>query len=213
MILNVSFTSREILKCKDHEFQTTKEQNGGFYVLRNYITADHDFIRCYETITISTFGDYTFVDNIVPLIERWLAPVSLALYAPGSDFNKTLSAIMYWRNCNGESSDLIKKFVTFHMVFENNHMPGYIPQDFDSLETSFQCDKKASFLLDKDAEYKKVNNLTFPINLLRNVARRSALTHFVFASDIELYPSVGLVDTFLDLIMRNPSLVESGENK
>ena len=33
------------------------------------------------------------------------------------------------------------------------------------------------------------NNLTYPINVGRNIARESALTHFVFASDIELYPN------------------------
>lgn len=213
-ILIQSYLSlRELLKCNDRELQTRTEQNGKFYVLRDYVKADHGDIRCYETITISTFGDYTFLDNVVPLIERWIAPVSLALYAPGSDFNKTLSAIMYLRNCIGDSSELIKKFVTFHIVFENNHVPENIPRDIESFEKSFICDKEASLYSDTVAEYKIQNNLTFPINVLRNIARRSALTHFVFASDIELYPSVGLVGAFLDLIMRNLSLVKSGENK
>ena len=149
----------------------------------------------------------------MPLIERWIAPVSLALYAPGSDFDRTLSAIMYLRKCNGNTSELIRKFVTFHIVFDYNHLPGNVPKDLESFEKSFVCDKEAFLHSHKVAVYKKENNLKFPINVLRNVARRAALTHFVFASDIELYPSIGLVDAFFDLIMRNTSLVESGENK
>ncbi|CAO1381269.1 unnamed protein product [Diamesa serratosioi] len=212
-ILIRSFHSlREIIKCKNREFIATKELNGQFYVLKNYIKADHGDIQCFETITISTFGDYTFLDNLVPLIERWIAPVSLALNAPGSDFDKTLLAIMYLRKCNGRSSKLIRKYVTFHLVFDYNHLPRNVPKDFQSLEKNFVCDREAFIQSDKIAAYKKENNLTFPINVLRNIARRASLTHFVFASDIELYPSVGLIDAFFDMIMKNTLLIENGEN-
>lgn len=182
-------------------------------MLKNYIKADHGDIQCFETMTISTFGDYTFLDNLVPLIERWIAPISLALNAPGSDFDKTLSAIMYLRKCNEKSSHLIRKFVTFHLVFDYNHLPRNIPNDLKSIEANFVCDNNTFFDLNKSATYKNENNLTFPINVLRNIARRAALTHFVFTSDIELYPSVGLVNAFFDLIMRNSFLVKSSDNK
>ena len=44
------------------------------------------------------------------------------------------------------------------------------------------------------------NNLTYPVNVGRNIARESALTHFVLASDIELYPNPGLIQSFLKMI-------------
>lgn len=50
-----------------------------------------------------------------------------------------------------------------------------------------------------------MNNLTYPVNVGRNLARDAALTHFVLASDIELYPSSGLVDGFFDMIEENPA--------
>jgi hypothetical protein len=34
----------------------------------------------------------------------------------------------------------------------------------------------------------------------RNVARETAATHFVMAVDIELYPSPGLAEAFLDMM-------------
>ena len=40
--------------------------------------------------------------------------------------------------------------------------------------------------------YRSMNNLTYPVNVGRNIARQSATSHFVFASDIELYPSPGM---------------------
>ena len=42
--------------------------------------------------------------------------------------------------------------------------------------------------------YRSMNNLTYPVNVGRNIARQSAISHFVFASDIELYPSPGSKD-------------------
>lgn len=52
------------------------------------------------------------------------------------------------------------------------------------------------------APYKASKKLVYPVNIGRNVARESALTHYVLASDIELYPSPGLIPAFLDMVRR-----------
>merc|ERR1719394_1787090 len=57
--------------------------------------------------------------------------------------------------------------------------------------------------ISKEATYRYQKGLVYPINLGRNVARISAATHFVFPSDIELYPSPNLIEHFLDMIKRN----------
>ena len=41
------------------------------------------------------------------------------------------------------------------------------------------------------------------MNVGRNIARDAAMTHFILASDIELYPNPGLVHKFLEMIARN----------
>ena len=38
-----------------------------------------------ETITFTTQSEYYYLDNLVPLLERWQGPVSLAVYTPGED--------------------------------------------------------------------------------------------------------------------------------
>ena len=43
-------------------------------------------------------------------------------------------------------------------------------------------------------------NLTIPLDHFRNVARETAQTHFVFPSDIELYPSPGTIPSFLEMV-------------
>lgn len=51
------------------------------------------------------------------------------------------------------------------------------------------------------------------MNVLRNVARQNAPTHFVLASDAELYPSPNLIRLFLDMIRRNDSILNQGRPK
>lgn len=44
--------------------------------------------------------------------------------------------------------------------------------------------------------------LLYPINIARNIARAAAQTYFVLASDIELYPSINLIPSFMEMIGR-----------
>lgn len=50
--------------------------------------------------------------------------------------------------------------------------------------------------------YRKSNKILYPVNVGRNVAREEATTHFLLASDIELYPSTNFIPDFLELIRR-----------
>lgn len=66
----VSSSFRLLLKCHNKEYMPYTEQRGDFWVLKNYIRAEHGELKCHETITYTTHADYTFLDNLVPLLER-----------------------------------------------------------------------------------------------------------------------------------------------
>jgi hypothetical protein len=58
--------------------------------------------------------------------------------------------------------------------------------------------------------YKTKAKILYPVNIGRNVARESAVTHYILPSDIELYPSPGLIQNFLDMVRRqDPPLLHS----
>lgn len=48
--------------------------------------------------------------------------------------------------------------------------------------------------------YRSDHNLSFNINVPRNIAQDAAITHFIFPTDIELYPSENLVLKFLHML-------------
>ena len=76
--------------------------------------------RCNESVTYTTHGDVTFLDNLVPLAKRWDGPLSMAVYTPGSDYDAAMHSIAYLRQCT--ESDIRRK-VTFHLVLDERHFP------------------------------------------------------------------------------------------
>ncbi|OWR48595.1 N-acetyl lactosaminide beta-1,3-N-acetyl glucosaminyl transferase [Danaus plexippus plexippus] len=176
-------------------------QRGDYWVLKNFVRADHGFIMCHESITYTTHAGFEFLDNVQPLVERWMAPVSLAIHAPGTDMAPTVNSIRYLRDCLG--NELIKQFVTFHVFFSHKNVPTSIPNPETFLQIPYNCSAKPPYNVNASSTYMKAKNLLYPVNVARNIAREAAVTHYILPSDIELYPSPNLVPRFLNMIARN----------
>lgn len=195
-LLEAQSAVRNLTKCNNN-FSTYKLQNkNGYIILNNYVISSKRF-ACEESVTYATHADYTFLDNLKPLLERWNGPISLAIHAPGADFNKTVDSIIYLRNC----VDLVKELVTFHLYFLEQHSPYKIPEPDSILDLTYDCSSDPPFIgAKRENMYVTENNLTYPINVGRNVARTMSETHFMITSDIELYPNPNIIPDFLKLI-------------
>lgn len=60
----------DLRECTTRPLRPFYQQRGEYWVLENYIPAALSF-RCDESITYTTHGDYTFLDNLEPLTSRW----------------------------------------------------------------------------------------------------------------------------------------------
>lgn len=191
------------------------------WVLENHVMASHGDVECHKTITLTTQSDYRLLDNLVHLVRRWKAPISVAIYSPGRDYFTTMETIAYFREClkGKEDMSLIKEFVSFHPFFESRFTPKMVSMNV--LETRIRSSilNKATQIYSSiddvstdctnaitRTSFRAEQNLTYPINVARNIARDAALTHFIFPSDIELYPSDNLVDDFLALISKEEDI-------
>lgn len=192
-----------LISCHNKGYGPETVQRGDFWVLKNYVRADHGELRCLETITYTTHADYTFLDNLIPLLERWNAPVSIALHAPGTDFIPTIKAIKYLRDCTPEGA-LVRQFTTFHIYFSSKHIPKIVPKFDKVMDLALNCSLPPTFANVSTSQlYKTQKKLLYPVNVGRNIARDAAMTHFILASDIELYPNPGLTRKFLEMVARN----------
>ncbi|XP_060524606.1 beta-1,4-glucuronyltransferase 1-like [Cylas formicarius] len=199
-VLTVFEKVKEVTQCLDRSVVPKTQQRGDYWVLYNYVTAQRTF-KCEESVTYTTHADYSFMDNLVPLLERWRAPISIALHAPGSDFANTLESIAHLRDC---TTSLVKEYVTFHIYFSTKHVPKEVPKHNHVFEEPYNCSLTPPYLnVSSDQMYKAQKNLLYPVNVGRNVAREMAQTYYVLASDIELYPSPNISTKFLDMIATN----------
>ena len=196
---SAQFAVSENVSCLNKPREFSQGSRNKFWVLYNYIRAEREF-NCNESITYTTHGDFTFLDNLEPLLARWQGPISVAVYAPGSDMDETVDAILYFRDCT--QNNLVRDFATFHIFFDLDHIPATVPRPESLLDKRENCDVP-SFMAGDLTTYKKRLGLDYPVNIARNVARMTAATHFVFPSDIELYPSPNLITDFLAMIRRN----------
>ena len=108
-----------IIDCQDRDKRFSYSQRGSYWILNHYIPSERNY-HCDETITYTTHGDVSFLDNIVPLARRWDGPLSVAVYTPGSDYEVAVQSIAYLRQCTEPD---IRQKVTFHLVLDERHFP------------------------------------------------------------------------------------------
>lgn len=133
----------------------------------------------------------------------------MAIFAPGTDFERTLKSLKYLLKCE-PSNSVIREFVTFHIFFPFSHLPQDIPLTYEEfwISTEVNCNEPPPYEdQDSSTTYKRQHSLLYPINLARNLARHHSQTHFVFANDVELFPSLNLVEEFFKMVVRNASVL------
>ena len=153
---------------------------------------------------MSTQGGPGFLHHTEHLCSRWDGPISLAVYAPGDDFRLSVNMIYYLRQC---AHECVAKRVFWHFVYDIAFPPSAKmsgPTSF--LKTNkFDCSKSLDEtikMLKIDTDFRSNKSLPYPINVLRNVARSSSKSKYLLASDIELYPNIGIIPAFFDLLDR-----------
>lgn len=183
--------------CGVKDAPTYYSQRGDYWIMPNYIPAAMSF-RCDESITYTTHSEYSYLDNLDPLTSRWQGPVSLSVYAPGSDLQQAILTILHLRECWGEG---IKKYVTFHLIIHSAHITSDVPTTEDILAMKVDCSQEPPRWTNVTT-YRQKKGLLYPINIARNAARTLAPTYFVLPSDIELYPSINFIPEFMAMLKK-----------
>lgn len=63
---------KDLIKCNDKNFEFEVDQRGSYWILKNFIKAEHGALRCYESITFTTTTDIRCIDNVIDLAERFV---------------------------------------------------------------------------------------------------------------------------------------------
>ena len=77
-------------------------RNEKYMVLYNHFKA-RIFFECLESITFTTHGEYHYLDNLIPLLQKWRGPISVAVFAPGH--GKSTKAVT--DKCHSPSGEIL----------------------------------------------------------------------------------------------------------
>ncbi|OQR75906.1 N-acetyllactosaminide beta-1 [Tropilaelaps mercedesae] len=177
------------------------EYRGSYVVMGDYITAKGEQPEFNQSITYTTQATHEFFfPHVEELCVRWGGPIAIAVYAPGSDLAVVNRKLAYLLKC----IPCVVNRTTFHVVYHSNHVPPNIQADPEKYIMSMDVNCTQPPPQD-GGNYRKAANLTYPINVLRNAARLRALTKYVLASDIELYPSANIIPRFIQMVSSEPA--------
>lgn len=177
----------------------------------------------YEDVTLVTQSSSEHLPHLVTLGRYWDGPISAAIFATKDDLVDALIAIAELRRC----FSTVRYNTSFHLVYPLSHQRQQDLQDLAAKTTAkwssmaappggggaVDCDRllaprRTTGVEISPAEILHVptvsvtnydrNSTPYPNNLLRNVARRNALTEFVFVVDVDTVPNEGLHRDFMD---------------
>ncbi|XP_068087206.1 beta-1,4-glucuronyltransferase 1 [Anabrus simplex] len=159
-------------------------------------------------ITYCTHATPEFLYHIVEIVRRWDGPVSVAVYAPGTDAGLSLSTLYHMCHCLPEMAH-----VSVHLIFPTANPPlftsvlyfhhhSYNKSKLQQHLFFVNCSAPINLLNGRYETFRHQKGLLYPVNVGRNVARYGAKTSHVLVSDVELLPSYGLVPAFLSMLAR-----------
>lgn len=69
--LKVHGHMKSIIKCYENSFESETVKRGKYWVLKNYVKAGHGKLKCHESITLTTHGDFKYFQYIPTLVQRY----------------------------------------------------------------------------------------------------------------------------------------------
>ncbi|XP_061620704.1 beta-1,4-glucuronyltransferase 1-like [Phyllopteryx taeniolatus] len=134
------------------------------------------------------------------LLERWRHPLSVAIFAHGQDV-KFATALVYALSILRPP---MKALVDFHLVCPSGETVRFPEQDHRHFTGLDDC-AAAFSRLEAHNKYKKYAigaNVSYPNNLLRNVARGGAESSYILVINIDIMPAADLHRHFPAMVAR-----------
>ncbi|CAL8378345.1 unnamed protein product [Boreogadus saida] len=185
------------------------DSSGQYRVYRNLIKSDftsNQALGSEGRSNVLTLCTHTTINNLYhleSLVQRWQNPLSVAVFAHGQDV-KFATALVFALSF---FCPQIQALVDFHLVCLSGEYASFPEHDREHLSGLEDCASVFSRLethRDKYKNYAIHGNVSYPNNLLRNVARSGTEASYVLVIDVDMAPSTDLHPQFLAMIARRP---------
>lgn len=166
-----------------------------YAVLHDWLPASRTF-GINESVTYTTHTTPEMISHVGELAARWSGPLSVAVFVPHTDFCLAAARVAYLRACGRAE---VREQVSWHFFWPRDSPPA---ADWHLVVDEKTCECNAEESTASIKTFRMDEGLPYPVNVARNIARTVAPTWYVLPSDVELYPSEGLAQQFLNMISR-----------
>ncbi|KAF6728255.1 Beta-1,4-glucuronyltransferase 1 [Oryzias melastigma] len=183
------------------------DSSGQYRVYKNLIKSDFTTNQISgsdlnsNVLALATHTTINNLHHLESLLERWQNPLSVAIFAHGDDV-KFATALVYALSF---FCPHIQALVDFHLVCLSEEMASFPEQDREHFVGLEDCPSVYSRLethRDKYKNYDINGNVSYPNNLLRNIARSGTESSYILVIDIDMMPSADLHQQFLTMVMK-----------
>ncbi|XP_030381234.1 beta-1,4-glucuronyltransferase 1-like [Scaptodrosophila lebanonensis] len=174
------------------------QQNGEYWIFNDFIEPDCRNIWGKSSITLTTHATYIDFKLLEWLLVRWNAPISMAVYVDGEDFERTVQSFYHIKFCSVIGKSFFQ-WVSVQLVFHNSHFPRKLRPFSHQRPRKLRCKTLYQRGRPNETSWYK-NDLTYPLSLLKNVARANARTYYIFSLGLDMLPPRRFVKNFLDLM-------------
>lgn len=63
---------KDIINCTNKKFDQELYQSGSFWIMKNFVRAEHGAIDCHESITYTTQSDVKYIQHLIPIVKRFV---------------------------------------------------------------------------------------------------------------------------------------------
>ncbi|XP_059484573.1 beta-1,4-glucuronyltransferase 1-like [Neocloeon triangulifer] len=180
------------------------DTSGQYRVVPSLAVANsHTSIFPLPDISLVTQCSSHHLRETIKLASRWQGPISVAIFSEIHDLGSTLWDIARLRFCHSS----VRQNVSFQLVSPLGaaiHRTPILPTDAVG-HCNFENGPSGR------KNYARTQ-VPYPVNLLRNVARKAAQTEFVFVVDVDMLPSARLREMFLAFASRAKLFKESQQD-
>jgi len=167
------------------------------YKIHDFVVTGDDWEDLHgpNSTSLVCMATQSSVDKLYSLadtVPNWEGPTSVGVFVPEIDFEIATRYIYYLREC----FPAIKKNVSFHYAYPVGHLPKTSNSKKRAVRTFSCLDPfgvlQELLLLRPINANLSADKLLFPFNHMRNLARKTCQTEFVFMTDIDIIPKTGL---------------------
>ncbi|XP_057712296.1 beta-1,4-glucuronyltransferase 1 [Corythoichthys intestinalis] len=172
------------------------DHSGQYRVYKNLIQSDWTGPN---VLTLATHTSLSNLHHLSDLAERWRNPISVAVFAHGQDV-RLATALLY---ALGVLCPRVQALVDFHLVCLSGETASFPQQDHLHFAGLDDCAAVFSRLEAHRSRYENYAlgvNVSYPNNLLRNVARGGTEASYVLVIDIDTVPSADLHQQFSAMV-------------